>query len=135
MGAALLVAATFLPVNGGGRAGYPYAIYDKSVQKELLLFSLEPLGVAVATMLAVAFLLRRYGKVTGGILLGFGFQTAFLFLAHFGIATFGNPEYNSFRPGSLVGGAGAAFLLLAGGLALLRSTSGRRPSGNVTGAP
>jgi len=126
---ALLLAATFMPVNGGGAAGYPYAILDTSIQRELLLFAAEPLAVAVCAVLAAVFLLGRHPRITAGMLLAFGLQTGLLFLAHLGAAAFGNPAYNSFRPAGLVGLAGAAALLAAGALALAhapKASSSRR---------
>ena len=36
-GAALVVAGTFIPVNGGGHFGYRYAIFDRSLEQPTLL--------------------------------------------------------------------------------------------------
>jgi hypothetical protein len=126
-GSGLLITATFVPSNGGGRAGYPYAIYDRSVQRELELFAAEPLAVAVLAVLAALLLLRRARVLTAGLLLAFGAQTFLLFLAHVGIAAFGNPHYNSFRPGGLLGVVGA--LLLVGGGVLTLLLRPQEPSG------
>jgi hypothetical protein len=115
----LLVAATFVPTNGGGRGGYPYAIFDTSVQREFLLFALEPLAVAVIAPLVTLFLLSRLPSLTAGLLGAFGAQSFILFLAHLGVATFGNPQYNSFRAGSLFGIVGALLLMAAAVLVLV----------------
>src|SRR5215211_2379508 len=110
----LLVAATFVPTNGGGRAGYPYAIYDRSVQRELELFAAEPLVVALLAAAVAIVVVPRARHVGAGALLAFGLQTSVLFLAYFGGAVFGNPLYNSFRPGSVLGLLGAGLLIAAG---------------------
>jgi hypothetical protein len=135
-GGALLVAATFVPVNGGGRAGYPYAVYDTSVQRELQLFAAEPIAAAVLSVAAALFLLRRWLALTSGLLAAFGVQAGIFFLAHLGAATFGNPLYNSFRPGSLVGLAGAVMLVAAAALAFLASPPSRAAGlGRATRTP
>jgi hypothetical protein len=126
-GAALLVAATFVPVNGGGRAGYPETIYDGSASHELQLFAIEPLGVAVLAVLAVlaALAFRAARTWAAGMLFAFGLQSGFLFAAYFGGAAFGNPEFNSFRPGSALGLMGAMLLVLSGVATLVtRDVSG-----------
>jgi len=128
-GSALLVAATFVPVNGGGTSGYRYAIFDRSVQHELMLFALEPLGVAVLATLTAVFLVTRAPRLAAGVLLAFGVQSMLLFLGYFGMAAFGNPDYNSLRLGALVGLAGAAALLAAGSLAALEIPTGDRAPG------
>lgn len=119
-GAGLLIAATFAPVNGGGRSGYAVSIFDSSAPKQLQLFALEPVGVGVIVLALVVTALVHGGAWCwlGGAFLAFGVQSALLFLAYFGGAAFGNAEYNSFRIGSLLGLAGAALLAL-GGLVLM----------------
>jgi len=117
-GAALVIAATFVPVNGGGAGGYSYAIYDTSIQREFELFAAEPIVAAVLAALTALLLAHRAPSFAAGVLLAFGVQTFLLFLAHFGAATFGNPQYNSYRPGGLIGAVGA-LLLMAAGLSLL----------------
>jgi len=107
------VVGTVVPVNGGGGAGYPYAILDLSVQRELVLFALEPLAVAVMVLAATAVRARR-PAVAAGLLMAFGAQSAMLFLAHLGIAALGDPEFNSLRPGSFVGIGGAIAIFGAG---------------------
>jgi hypothetical protein len=118
-GAGLLVAATFVPVNGGGRAGYPATIYDAS-SSELRLFAIEPIGVGALSVLAVlaALVSRAARRWAGGMLLAFGLQSGLLFAAYFGGAAFGNPEFNSFRSGSALGLIGAALLVLSGAATL-----------------
>lgn len=123
VGAGLLVVATFVPINGGGDAGFPAAIFDRSVQRELQLFAAEPLMVAVLAILIAAVGVGRRPHVSGGMLLGFGVQTAVLFLVYTVIAIFGNPAYNSFEPGGPLGTIGAVLLALAGAAAVGR---GRR---------
>lgn len=125
-GAGLLVVATFVPTNGGGRGGYPYAIFDTSVQREFLLFAVEPIGVAFLAAGAALVLLGRTPSFTAGMLFAFGMQTFALFLAHVGVAAFGNPQYNSFRPGGLLGVVGATLLVAAGTLELLAIRSRSR---------
>jgi hypothetical protein len=125
-GSALLVAATFVPVNGGGTSGYRYAIFDRSIQRELILFALEPLGVAVLATLTAVFLVTRAPRLAAGVLLAFGLQSMLLFLAYFGMAAFGNPDYNSLRPGAVVGLAGAAALLAGGSLVVSRDRDADR---------
>jgi hypothetical protein len=71
-GASLLVAATFVPINGGGDAGFPTALFDRSVQRELQLFAVEPLAIAVLAALVAFVALRRRPHVSGGMLLAFG---------------------------------------------------------------
>ena len=127
-GSALIVAATFVPTNGGGRAGYPYAIFDTSVQREFELFAAEPVAVAVLATAGGLFLLRRMPVLTAGLLLAFGAQTSILFLAYVGIAAFGNPNYNSFRSGGLLGIIGALLLGAAGWL-VLRASAGQPTAG------
>jgi hypothetical protein len=87
----------------------------------LQLFALEPIGVAaIACLVAVVALLDgRVRPFVGGILVAFGIQTGLLFLAYFGAATFGNPEFNSFAEGSALGLAAAGLLIFAGTLTLL----------------
>jgi hypothetical protein len=118
-GAGLLVAATFVPVSGGGRAGYSETIYASS--QELRLFAIEPIGVAALAVLAVlAALISRAARTwAAGMLLAFGFQSGLLFAAYFGRAVFGDPEFNSFRAGSALGLTGAALLVLSGAATLL----------------
>jgi hypothetical protein len=116
-GAAFLVAGTFLPANGGGRAGWPYAVFDRSVQRELELFAGEPLAAAALAAAAALFLLDRRPWFTSGALVAFGVQTLVFFAAHVSAATFGNPLYNSFGVGGVLGLAGALLLLVAGALA------------------
>jgi hypothetical protein len=117
--AALILAATFVPTNGGGHGGYPYAIFDTSVQREYQLFAAEPVAVAFLAAATALLLLGRMASFAAGVLLAFGAQSFVLFLAHVGAATFGNPQYNSFRPGGLLGAVGALLLLVAGSLAFL----------------
>jgi hypothetical protein len=118
-GAGLLVAATFVPVNGGGRAGYSEAIYDTS-SLQLRLFAIEPLGVAALAVLAVlaALVSRAARRWAAGMLLAFGLQSGLLFAAYFGGAAFGNPEFNSLRAGSALGLIGAVLLVLSGAVTL-----------------
>jgi len=118
-GAGLLVAATFVPVNGGGRAGYPETIYDASSQ-ELRLFAIEPIGVAALAVLAVLAALVSHAarRWVAGMLLAFGLQSGLLFAAYFGDAAFGNSEFNSFRAGSALGLIGAVLLVLSGAATL-----------------
>jgi hypothetical protein len=123
----LILAGTFVPTNGGGRAGYPYAIFDTSVQREFQLFAAEPVAVALLATISALVLLRRLPSLTAGLLLAFGAQSFLLFLAHVGIAAFGNPQYNSFRPGGLLGVLGAMLLLVAGSLALRAAAEVDRP--------
>jgi hypothetical protein len=113
-GAVIVVAATFVPINGGGDAGYATAIFDRSVQREVQLFALEPLAVAFLVVLVVLLLLRRRPEASAGVLLGVGLQTAVLFLAYTAIALFGNPAYNSFEPAGPMGVIGAVLIGLAG---------------------
>jgi hypothetical protein len=131
-GAALLVVATFVPVNGGGRSGYPVRIFDRSASRELQLFALEPIGVAaIACLIAVVALVSPKTRgVAGGMLIAFGVQTCLLFLAYLGGAAFGNPEFNSFEAGSALGLIAAVLLVLAGVDALLtRRTRPARDAG------
>jgi hypothetical protein len=116
-GSGLIVAATFVPVNGGGTSGYPYSIYDQSVQRELVLFVMEPLGVAIVASATALLLAGRLPLLGAGLLLAFGVESFLLFLAYLGIAAFGNPNFNSFQPGGLLGVIGALLLLLSGALA------------------
>jgi hypothetical protein len=114
-GAALIVAGTFLPVNGGGEFGYRYAIFDRSLgQPTLVLVAIEPLAVAAAVAVAAVALVRRTPVLTGGLLIAFGVQTLAFFLAYVGAAIFGDPAYDSFEPGGVVGAAGASLVLAAG---------------------
>jgi hypothetical protein len=132
-GASLLVAATFIPTNGGGRAGYPYAIFDTSIQREFQLFAAEPVAVAILAAGAALFLLRHMPSLTAGVLLAFGVQNFVLFLAYVGIAAFGNPQYNSFRPGGLIGVFGALLLIAGGSLALRAAMRTPRPVAGRSG--
>jgi hypothetical protein len=134
-GAALLVAGTLVPVNGGGRAGYPYAIFDTSVQRELQLFAAEPLCAAVLSAVAAVLLFRRWPAFASGALVAFGIQTGVLFLAYFGGAVYGNPLYNSFRAGSVIGLAGAALIVAAGAAGFWKTVARRRaaPRGETAG--
>ena len=122
IGAGLIIAATLVPVNGGGRGGYVVSIYDSSAPRQLQLFAAEPLGVGLIALGVVVLALIRGGPRgwMGGMLLAFGLQSSLLFLAYLGGATFGNAEYNSFRSGSLLGLAGAALLTLAGATIIVR---------------
>lgn len=131
--AALLVTATFVPINGGGRSGYPQRIYDSSAPRQLQLFALEPIGVAaIASLVAIVALLRaRVRPFVGGILVAFGIQSGLLFLAYFGSATFGNPEFNSFAKGSALGLVAAALMIVAGTMTLL-TDAGRRVSAGAS---
>lgn len=122
-GCGLVIAATFVPTNGGGRAGYPYAIFDASIQREFQLYAAEPVAAAVLAVGAAFVLLRRSPSFAAGVLLALGVQSLLLFSAHVGVATFGNPQYNSFRPGGLLGMAGALVFITAGLLALRRGGS------------
>ncbi len=128
-GALIVVAATFIPINGGGDAGYPTAIFDRSVQRELQLFALEPLAVALLTVLLVLVLLRRRPEASAGMLLAFGIQTAVLFVAYTAIALFGNPAYNSFEPAGPLGLLGAALIGLSGVVAIAPEARRARGSG------
>jgi hypothetical protein len=131
-GALIIVAATFIPVNGGGDAGYATAIFDRSVQRELQLFALEPLAVALLAILVAFLLLRRRPQASAGMLIAFGLQTAVLFFAYTVIALFGNPSYNSFEPGGALGLLGALLIVLAGvGAVALRSEHARRSRGRA----
>jgi hypothetical protein len=133
IGAGLVIAATFVPVNGGGRGGYAVSIYDSSAPKQLQLFALEPLGVGVI-VLALVVTALVHGETwcwLGGMLLAFGLQSALLFIAYFGGAAFGNAEYNSFRIGSLLGLAGAALLALGGVVLIWRRRSRLSESASV----
>lgn len=117
VGAGLLLAATFIPVNGGGREGYSVKIYDSAATTtEVQLFAIEPIGVAVLAFLAVLIALVWSGNRiwVAGMLLAFGLQSGLLFLAYIGSAAFGNPEFNSFAAGSALGLLGAALLTLSG---------------------
>jgi hypothetical protein len=116
VGAGLLIASPFVPVNEGGRSGYSVVIYDRSTTKELQLFALEPFGVGILVLLVVvvALMFPRARPWAGGMLLAFGLQSGLLFLAYFGGAAFGNPEFNSIGVGSVLGLIGAALLALAG---------------------
>jgi hypothetical protein len=129
--AALLVVATFVPVNGGGRSGYSERIYDGSATRELQLFALEPVGVAAIGFLVALVALVRPGlrALAGGMLIAFGVQTALLFVAYFGGAAFGKPEFNSFRAGSALGLLAAALFVLAGAVALVNRGGKRRQRG------
>lgn len=129
--AVLIVAGTVVPVNGGGNYGYQYAIFNRRFQRDLWLFAAEPLAVAGAALLAALLLARRAPMLTAGILAAFGFQSLALFLAYLVDAAFGPPNYNSFRPGGLLGALGAA-LLLVGSMLAFRL---RRPSAGVGDAP
>jgi hypothetical protein len=122
LGAVSLIAAAFVPVNKGGRAGYVTKIYDRSTTKELQLFALEPVGVGVLVFVALMFVFVSRGTRSWvvGMLLAFGLQSGLLFLAYFGAAVFGNPEFNSLGAGSILGLAGAALLGLAGGTMLFQ---------------
>lgn len=135
LGATLIVVGAFVPVNGGGEFGYSYAIFDREVQRELLLFAAEPLAVAAVSALAALFLVGRAPLLTSGLFLAFGLQTLVLFLAHLVGAAFGNPAFNSFRPGGLVGAVGALLLLAAGVMALapLRVDGRKRTRGTSPG--
>jgi hypothetical protein len=117
LGAALLVAATFVPVNEGGRGGYVIKIYDPAATKDLQLFAVEPIGVAALVLAALVILLVAGGTTrlwVAGVLLAFGLQTGLLFLAYFGGAAFGKPEFNSLGVGSVLGLLGAALVAVAG---------------------
>jgi hypothetical protein len=126
LGAVLVALGTFIPVNGGGEFGYSYAIFDHEIQRELLLFAAEPLAVAAVSALAALSPVRRAPLLTSGLFLAFGLQTLIFFLAHLVGAAFGNPAFNSFRPGGLVGSFGAIALLAAGVLAFLHTRVGGR---------
>jgi hypothetical protein len=121
VGSGLVVAATFVPSNGGGRAGYPYAIFDTSIQREFQLFAAEPIGAALFALGAAFLFLRRTPLLAAGLLLALGAQSFLLFSAHLGVAAFGNPQYNSFRPGGLLGMVGALSFIAAGSLVLQRA--------------
>jgi hypothetical protein len=56
-------------------------------------------------------------------------QTSLLFLAYFGGAAFGNPEFNSFEAGSALGLIAAVLLILAGVPLLTRRTRPVRDAG------
>ena len=124
--AGLIVAGTVIPVNGGGAYGYEYAIFTRRFQRELWLFAAEPLAVAGTALVAGLLLARRSPVLAAGILGALGFQSLALFLAYLVGAAFGPANYNSFRPGGLLGALGAALLLVSGFLAfrLARSRSG-----------
>jgi hypothetical protein len=117
-GAGLIIAGTFVPVNGGGDFGYRYAIFDRSLGRPtLLLVAVEPLAVAVAASLAV-LLTRRAPALAAGLLIAFGFQTLVFFLVYVAGAAFGDANYDSFKPGGVLGALGAA-LVLSGGISLV----------------
>ncbi len=132
-GAALIVVGTLVPVNGGGRAGYPYAILDLSIQRELLLFAAEPIGVAGVAALMTVVVVPRAPRFSAGVMMTFGFQTGALFLAYLVGAAFGNPQYNSFEPGGLIGASGAGLLFIAGALLLMRTGFIREPGWPLSG--
>jgi hypothetical protein len=118
-GAGLIIAGTFVPVNGGGDFGYRYTIFDRSLgQPMLLLVAIEPLAAAVASSLAALLLGRRAPVLTAGFIIAVGFQTFLFFLAYAAAAVFGDPAYDSFEPGGVLGALGAA-LVLAGGIFLV----------------
>jgi hypothetical protein len=124
-GCALLVAATVVPINGGGTSGYPYALIDRSVQRELVLFAAQPLATVVGVVVALA-VLGRWRRVAAGALLAFGLEMCVLFAAHLGAAAFGNPLYNSFRAGSLLGVMGGLLVIVSGIIAAAADPT-RRP--------
>lgn len=132
VGAGLVFAATFVPVNSGGRSGYPVKIYDSAATTtEVQLFAIEPVGVAVLALLValLALVSSRSRAWTAGMLLAFGLQSGLLFLAYFGSAAFGNPEYNSFAAGSALGLVGAVLLAVSGAVTLgvpARASAARR---------
>jgi hypothetical protein len=114
-GAALIVAGTFLPVNGGGDFGYRYAIFDRSLeQPSLLLVAVEPLAVAACVAGCALLLWGRASILVAGLLIAFGVQTLAFFVAYVSAALFGDPNYDSFEPGGVVGAIGAALVLAAG---------------------
>jgi hypothetical protein len=114
-GAGLIIAGTFVPVNGGGDFGYRYAIFDRSLnQPTLLLVAVEPLAVAWAASLAAVVIARRAPALAAGLMIALGFQTLVFFLAYVGGAAFGDPAYDSFEPGGVLGALGAALVLTAG---------------------
>jgi hypothetical protein len=114
-GAGLIIAGTFVPVNGGGDFGYRYAIFDRSLnQPTLLLVAVEPLAVAGAASLAAVAIARRAPALAAGLMIALGFQTLVFFLAYVGGAAFGDPAYDSFEPGGVLGALGAALVLTAG---------------------
>ena len=123
-GAGLIVAGTFVPVNGGGDFGYRYAIFDRSLdQPTLLLVAIEPLTVAVAATLAGVVIAPRAPALAAGLMIALGLQTLVFFLAYVGGATFGNPAYDSFQPGGVLGALGAALVLTAGVAVAVRRRS------------
>jgi hypothetical protein len=135
VGSGLVLAATFVPTNGGGIAGYPYSIYDPAVQREFELFAAEPVAVALLAVAAALLLLGSAPALTAGLLLAFGAQTFILFMAYVVIATFGNPNYNSFRPGGLLGLLGALLLITAGVIALRTPRTAKSPAARTSEGP
>jgi predicted membrane channel-forming protein YqfA (hemolysin III family) len=121
-------------VNGGGTSGYPYALVDRSVQRELLLFAAQPLAAVVAIVFALAFL-GRWRSLAAGVLLAFGLEMCVLFAAHFGAAAFGNPLYNSFRAGSLLGVTGGLLVIVSGVIAFVTDPTRHPWSARDAGSP
>jgi hypothetical protein len=120
-GAGLLVAATLMPVNRGGAAGYEYALYDNAVDLNLRWFALEPLGVACGVVLVVVVSLLWHDPAIYALLAAAGAQTTVLFVGYVGNAIFGPSSYNSFGPGGGIGIVGAIAILVAGVLGFVGS--------------
>jgi hypothetical protein len=114
-GAVLLVAGTLTPINGGGDAGYGYALYDNPVDLNLRWFALEPLGVALGVVLVLVVSLRWRERALYALLVAAGAQTAVFFFGYLGHSMFAPDAYNSPAAGSILGLAGAA-LVVAGGV-------------------
>jgi len=132
VGAGLVVAGTFLPVNGGGDFGYRYAVFDRSLeQPTLLLVAVEPLAVAACAAGCGLVLGRRAPILAAGLLIAFGFQTLLFFLAYVGATIFGDPNYDSFEPGGVVGALGGALVLAAGVVVLLGTMRRTSPEMNA----
>lgn len=114
VGAALLVAGVFVPINGGGAAGYRYALYDNAVDLDLRWFALEPLAVAAGAVFIVGLSIVWRERALFALLAAAGAQTTLLFAGYVGNSIFGPDSYNSFGAGSALGIAGGLAVLGAG---------------------
>lgn len=123
VGAALLVLATLLPINGGGVSGYEYALYDNAVDLNLRWFALEPLGVAVGVVAVAAASLLWAERALYGLLAAAGAQTTLFFVGYLGNSIFAPSAYNSPAVGGALGIVGALAILAAG---MLGFTAARR---------
>ncbi len=122
-GAILVFVATFIPyaqLSIGTESGLTLKVVDFDHFKESWWAGLQPLALAIGTVLAVTVVYVRSTAVASGLLMGFGVAAFFLYFDSIGFVASSGSEWD-FREGNFLGMFGALMILATGIAALLGS--------------